>query len=309
MAATVLSGENSTMVQPEAEALSNDTIEPEPMYLAKLWEMALDQSLTAKERIAFEAEYFNEYTNWKTIQARLATAITNLAESEFWNSVCRALHNHWFCGESGPLQKVEEVVCLCLGHLESHATVYQLSLLLLLLEKLGIHHEKCFIFDPCHSPREIDILKHLGFTVLQENTEARIRVRQMTLFYMPHGDYQLTNNLIGANHTSLHLIAVLGNPFAWTCESEAGKRLDIDQSISRAPFVQKVLELVKETEIHDTVASKLRLRFANLVPRASQALGNGICDFLDCTLTTFPPTMSWASLQRPSKFTRLTSAL
>jgi len=224
--------------------------------------------------------------------------------------------------------KVEEVVCLCLGHLEDNATVYQLSLLILLLERLGVHHERCSVFDPCHSSQEVDVLKHLGFTVLHENVEARIRVRRVTLFYMPHGNYYLTDNLICANYDSLHLVAILGNNLAWVCNSEsrdaaaaaeAGRarsrapyaRMVLDnlawlcpsrsrdntaaaeasRAVSRAPYTETVLDLVKETHLQDTLASQVRSQLASLAPRLSAAFGDGLCDFMDSTLTTFPARM------------------
>jgi hypothetical protein len=299
----MLSCADSMVAVPDADASSpNGAPEPEPMYLQKLWSMTSDVSLQEEERSALRAKYFDQCTKWRTFQARLITAITNLGVSEFWASMCQALREHGLCGDCGSPATVKNVVCLCHGNLGDHASLYQLSVLILILERLGVHHEKCFVFDPCHSPKEIDVLKHLGFTVLDGSDDARIRVRQMTLFYMPHGDFGLTNNLVAANVDSLHLIAVLGNNLAWVCNPEdkdttsAAER--IDRTKSRAPFVQKVLAAVKETHLQDTFASKVRSQLPRLAPRISNAFANSVCDSLDCTLSTFPPQVPLADICR-----------
>jgi len=274
--------------------------------------MGLDESLSKKECKALLDKYYIQHTAWKTFQARLATAISNLGGSEFWSSTCGALCKHGLCAEGANLAKVEKVICLCLGNLEDNASMYQLSLLILLLERLGVHHEKCSVFDPCHSSQEADVLKHLGFTIMHENTEAKISVRQMTLFYMPHADYVLTDNLIGANCESMHLIAILGNNLAWVCNSDCTDTASAEEAnhtTSRAPHVQKVLTLAEETHLQDTWTSKVRSQLATLAPRMSKALGDGTCDALDCTLSTFRPKVPWEDIDNPQESSFLKSAL
>jgi hypothetical protein len=293
--ASFVSQDSATKNLPESAQSTASVAEPaepaEPRYLEELWEATLDKSLSARERKAHEAKYFDLYTRWKCLQARLAVATSNLSRSQFWKSLSAALDDHWEHGEHGPLEKVEEVVCLCLGRLEDNASIHQLSLLVLLLGRLGIRHENCSIFDPCHSPADTDILKHFGFNVLSVNDQARIRVNCMTMFYMPFGDYHLTNNLLETNWSSLHLVSILGNDLAWVCDENA-EPFDAAQQDgvkSRAPHAQKVAKLVKETHLVDTYASQVRMDLANLLPKASQTFGAGLVDSLDCTLTTFPP--------------------
>lgn len=297
----------------EAEASgSSDAAETEPMYLQKLWSKTDDENLTEAERNALLRQYYSQFTKWRSYQARLIMAIANLGGSEYWNSVCEAIREHGLCGDRGSLAKVEKVICLCLGNLEDNASLNQLALLILLLERLDVHHEKCFVFDPCHSSEEADVLKHLGFTVLDNSDEARIQVRQMTLFYMPHGDYALTNNLIGANCDCLDLVAVLGNNLAWVCnpdESDTAAAVNADCTESRAPHVQKVLKVVKETHLRDTLASNVRSRFASLAPKISKAFLNTMCDSLDCTLSTFPPKMPWEDIKGSSETPYMESTL
>jgi len=209
----------------------------------------------------------------------LAVAIAGIGKSEFWASVCEALSRHW---TSDPLPEVERIVCLCLGCLDNHASVYQLSLLLLVSEKLGVCHDRCLVFDPCHTDRDRSILRQLGFVVLDSDAEAFTQVPCMTLFYMPHADYNLTDALVWANRQALHRIAVLGNCFHWVCNYSAVN--------TRAPYVERVLPFIEETELEDTLNRKVQERFASLVPQASRLIGDMLVDCLDCTLTTFPPT-------------------
>jgi len=145
-------------------------------------------------------------------------------------------------------------------------------------------------------------LKHLGFTILPESTEAIVRVHQKTLFYMPHSNYGLTDNLIYANSDSLHHVAILGNNLAWVCDPDATNITAADnakRNTSRAPCVQEVLSLVKETHLEDTMVRKAKSQLASLAPRISKALVSSICDTLDCTLSTFPLKISTGDIKRP----------
>jgi hypothetical protein len=233
-----------------------------------------------------ERRKWRQFTKWQDILTRLATAVVDVGKSDFWISVSAALDSHW---SSGSLAKVEQLVCLCLGSLQDHGSVYQLALLLLLSEKIGIGHEHCFVFDPCHTREERRILQHLGFTYLSKNSEGRIRVRRMTLFYMPHGNYELTDNLVGANICSLDKVAILGNGFAWVCDHRNTGCAHDCVAKTRAPEVQKVLTLIKETDLPDTFSYTIKEHLASLTPRASQMFGDRLVNHLDCTLTTFLP--------------------
>mmetsp|Transcript_26229 Transcript_26229/g.55622 ORF Transcript_26229/g.55622 Transcript_26229/m.55622 type:complete len:281 (+) Transcript_26229:164-1006(+) len=269
----------------------------EPAHLQELDTMRLNESLDLKERKKHEAEYWRQYTRWQDILTRLGTAVVDVGKSDFWASVSAALDSHW---SSTPLAKVEQLVCLCLGSIQDHASVNQLALLLLLSEKLGIGHEHCFVFDPCHSTDERCILEHLGFSYMQNNSEGGVHVDRMTLFYMPHGDYQLTDNLVWANRGSLYKVAVLGNRFSWVCDP--GNDNGCAQHAvakTRAPQVQKVLTLIKETHLPDTFTVNIKKHLASLTPKASQIFGDRLGSHLDCTLTTFPPSTEWERAAMP----------
>lgn len=260
---------------------------PEPAHLIEL-QAKIDQASHGDERRLHEKAYWNEHKNSFSIFSRLAAAIADVGRSDFWGSVSEALRAHWACG---PLLEVEEIICLCLGNLEDHSSIYQLALLHLLSEKLHISHEQCFVFDPCHTFKDRSMLEYLGFTVLNRDDEARIPVARMTLFYMPHGDFHLTENVVQANWHSLHRVAVLGNCFSWVCDADG---YSVDEL--RAPHVQAVLPFVKATDLTDTLHGEMKERLASFAPRAAQLVGSCLVDCLDCSLTTFPPASQWGDM-------------
>jgi hypothetical protein len=157
------------------------------------------------------------------------------------------------------------------------------------------------------------MLKHLGFTMLQENSEAKIRVRQMTLVYMPFGAYNLTNNLVGTNLDNLHHLALLGNNLAWVCSGKHVFRADaaqLNDTASRAPAVQMVMPHVKETRLEGTLASKEGSQLAHLLPRVSNLnVPFPHASDLKCTLSTFPPKKCLANIPMPHENIFVRSAL
>mmetsp|Transcript_17485 Transcript_17485/g.43775 ORF Transcript_17485/g.43775 Transcript_17485/m.43775 type:complete len:294 (+) Transcript_17485:58-939(+) len=270
----------------------------EPAHLTALNALATDETLSLDARKSHEAEYWRQYSAWHCTVTRLARAVAEIGDSEFWASVCEALSRHWACS---PLPEVERIVCLCLGSLDDHASVYQLSLLLLLCEKHGMCHDRCSIFDPCHTDRDRSTLRHLGFMVLDSDAKALTQqVSCMTLFYMPHGDYNLTDDLVWTNRHALHLVAVLGNDFDWVCDPcvQVAEHDRIENT--RAPYVQRVLPFIEATGLPDTLTAKTQERLATLVPQASRTIGDRLVDCLDCTLTTFPPAKAWEGIDWPT---------
>ncbi|KAG2471389.1 SRR1L protein, partial [Polypterus senegalus] len=65
-----------------------------------------------------------------------------------------------------------ELDCVCYGlgsFSSSHSSLYQLALLLLILDLLQIPTQRCFIYDPMFSPEDISILEGYRMNVLPEN--------------------------------------------------------------------------------------------------------------------------------------------
>jgi len=229
---------------------------------------------------------------WHNALAGVAMAVAHLSTSCFWSDVRTALASHLGNNEGdGDLSRldhsIEEIVCLCLGSLENRASKYQLALCLLLLSFLQVPPTKCFVFDPCHNKDDRAILAHFGFSLIEEDTRAKIRAQRMTLFYMPHAGYELTENLVQANLNALHHLAVLGNDFVWVVDSKApGGQTS---GPCRAPCVQAVLPLARVTDLPDTHMAEVQGQLRQLLPPDVHCqLEADVVQSLDCTLTTFP---------------------
>lgn len=176
-------------------------------------------------------------------------------------------------------------------------------------QKIGIDLQYCAVFDPCHTVEERCTLECFGCSLLQETTECTTRADHMTLFYMPHGDYTVTENLVRWNWYSLHKVVILGNKLSWVCTHEESAHGRGDVPSSRAPHVQRVLPHIHETGLPDTLSDDIKKDFASLAPRASQMFGDRLVPHLDCTLTTFPSSSARRCFSPQSRVRQLLSSL
>lgn len=94
---------------------------------------------------------------------------------------------------------------------------YKCSILQLCLAKLLRKHVDWIgeieVFDPILTSSEIEVLELMGCSVLKHNEEARRKAIKPTLFFMPHCDLQLYNNLLEANWepSLLRNVVIFGN--------------------------------------------------------------------------------------------------
>eukprot|EP00803_Ostreobium_quekettii_P000046 evm.model.scf_1305.5 EVM.evm.TU.scf_1305.5 scf_1305:21044-23221(+) len=79
-------------------------------------------------------------------------------------------------------------------------------------------------FDPIFTEVDKDVLEKCGVHVLTNDEGSRKRVKQMTMFYMPHCEAHLCERLLEANWspTSLAKLVIIGNSFGhyhllWDC--------------------------------------------------------------------------------------------
>lgn len=111
-------------------------------------------------------------------------------------------------------QKFEEIVCLGLGQFSNCViSRYQLSFILNLSEKFQVSAVK--FSDPVFTATEKDILKKLGFQVLDSNLEGKYLCEKPTIYFFPHCPKQLSNNLIWRNFCPQNLknVVLIGNSF------------------------------------------------------------------------------------------------
>ncbi|XP_044296899.1 SRR1-like protein [Varanus komodoensis] len=212
---------------------------------------------------------------------RLQEACSELRSSEFWDSHLRALfaslRKHLAVGQQpaepvveralAALEKLQLAVpapeprplapqeaasgapglrCVCYGIGSFSACVKardQLALLLLLLQELEIPHGQCCVFDPVFSVLEIEVLRDLGLTVLQENEEGKRPIHEPTVFYMIHCGKALYNNLLWSNWSveALSKMAIIGNSFRGIQERVPSRIFHKDYS-----YIAKVLTATAE---------------------------------------------------------------
>ncbi|KMZ66650.1 hypothetical protein ZOSMA_28G00030 [Zostera marina] len=105
-----------------------------------------------------------------------------------------------------------------IGSIESYEPPrLQLSLALLLHRHLSLP-DPIEIFDPILTSLECAAIAMLGFNVLEVDEMGRREVRSPTLFYMPHCEAKMYDNLLAENWKEkegggLDRIVVLGNSF------------------------------------------------------------------------------------------------
>jgi hypothetical protein len=107
------------------------------------------------------------------------------------------------------LEAPQEIVCYGIGDIiNSNTARLQLALALSLASGLGLDRSAVSFFDPVLTQGGDRVLTDLGITVTQENENCRRRVPDggNSLFFMPHCDREMYNNVIGAN------IVGAGNP-------------------------------------------------------------------------------------------------
>uniref|UniRef100_A0A7N0TLG3 SRR1-like domain-containing protein n=1 Tax=Kalanchoe fedtschenkoi TaxID=63787 RepID=A0A7N0TLG3_KALFE len=90
----------------------------------------------------------------------------------------------------------------------------QLSLALLMKKRLNWVGD-VEVFDPVLSPTESSVIRSLGCSVIPVNEQGKRLATRPTLFFMPHCDLSLYNNLLLTNWCPkmLNHIALLGNSF------------------------------------------------------------------------------------------------
>ncbi|XP_015575817.2 protein SENSITIVITY TO RED LIGHT REDUCED 1 [Ricinus communis] len=108
-----------------------------------------------------------------------------------------------------------QMVIYGIGSIESYETPrIQLSVAILMKKEFSWIGD-IEVFDPVLSATESRVLEALGCSVLSVNEHGRRCVTRPTLFYMPHCEAELYNNLLQANWRVelLNRIALFGNSF------------------------------------------------------------------------------------------------
>ncbi|GFY89046.1 sensitivity to red light reduced protein [Actinidia rufa] len=108
-----------------------------------------------------------------------------------------------------------QMVIYGIGSIESYETPrLQLALAILMKKRLSWIGDM-EVFDPILSATETRVLETLGCSVLSVNEQGRRQALKPTLFFMPHCEAELYDNLLQANWRvdMLKRVVLFGNSF------------------------------------------------------------------------------------------------
>ncbi|KAF4359534.1 hypothetical protein F8388_003537 [Cannabis sativa] len=111
-----------------------------------------------------------------------------------------------------------DMVIYCIGSIKHREkSRLQLSLALLLKEKVDWISDNIKIFDPNLTYVENQALRDMGFQVLENDEKGKRKVKKPTVFYMPHCPATMYVNVVKENQEggTLKNVVVLGNSFTW----------------------------------------------------------------------------------------------
>ncbi|KAJ1735736.1 hypothetical protein LPJ61_000388 [Coemansia biformis] len=171
-----------------------------------------------------------------------------LSKSAFYTELCAA--------GLGVLQEFapEEIVCYGLGSLSIDVSQWQLALIVLLNETLGA---AMLAFDPAAVASDIAVLSKFGISTIAENEQAKRRAERRTLFFMPHCEQFLYENVVASNWPCEQLakVAIVGNRL-----SHYGDVLTSADFADKLPHVRRVLPAIRSTAFPDERHLGLRHR-------------------------------------------------
>ncbi|XP_022764778.1 protein SENSITIVITY TO RED LIGHT REDUCED 1-like [Durio zibethinus] len=163
-------------------------------------------------------------------------------------------HFHRVLGSELRLQ----MVIFGIGSIESHETPrLQLSLAVLMKRKFSWIGD-IEVFDPVLSATESQVLESLGCSVLSVNEQGRRQAKKPTLFFMPHCEAELYNNLLQANWgvESLNRVALFGNSFETYEQHVSFKYYDQEVSFMDSSIVESVTHILAARTFTDEVRIK-----------------------------------------------------
>lgn len=152
------------------------------------------------------------------LMEKIQTCIQKLESSCFWLNFLNQLQNGETSDRIKQVLGSESKICMVIygiGSIESFESPrLQLSLAILMKRELS-WIEEMEIFDPIITLTESRVLTSLGCSVLSINENGRREAAKPTLFFMPHCEAELYDNLLHANWRAdlLGRIILFGNSF------------------------------------------------------------------------------------------------
>lgn len=184
---------------------------------------------------------------------KIQISIQKLEKSEFFITFLDQIHtpeaSHHFNNFTQSKHKLKMVI-YGIGSIESFESPrLQLSLAILMKRNLDWIGEM-EIFDPIISLTESKVMEELGCRVLSVNEQGRREAVDPILFFMPHCEVELYDNLLKTNwrHDLINKIILLGNSFEkYEHHRLVSKNRDLDDS---RKHLLAIRPFTKEFEIH-----------------------------------------------------------
>lgn len=152
------------------------------------------------------------------LMRKMQICLQKLEVSDFFSSFLDQMQNpdmlNRFLKVLGSEEKMQMVI-YGIGSIESFESPrFQLSLAILMKRNFSWMGE-IEVFDPIISLTESNVLNSLGCFVLAVNEQGRRQVRKPTLFFMPHCEANLYENLLEVNWVMdrLNRLVLFGNNF------------------------------------------------------------------------------------------------
>ncbi|KAJ2735754.1 hypothetical protein IW152_001392 [Coemansia sp. BCRC 34962] len=137
----------------------------------------------------------------------------------------------------------EEIVCYGIGSLATQVSQWQLALVLLINEDRNIG---MWAYDPVAVASDCETLNRFGVSIIAENEQAKRNATKRTLFFMPHCEEFLYNNVLAANWSpeSLSRVVIIGNHLGRYKDTQSS-----EEFATKSPFIWKALSGVTCTDL------------------------------------------------------------
>ncbi|KAJ8756072.1 hypothetical protein K2173_024619 [Erythroxylum novogranatense] len=175
-------------------------------------------SLEEQQQVWVPTDLESDQDRQSKLMQKMQICLKKVESSQFYHNFVEQIQNQEILDCFSRVLRSElkmETVIYGIGSIELYETPrLQLSLAILMKRKFSWIGD-IEVFDPILSVTETDVLKALGCSVMSINEQGRRLATKPTLFYMPHCEAELYNNLLQANWGAEHLnhFVLFGNSF------------------------------------------------------------------------------------------------
>jgi len=179
-----------------------------------------------------------------TIQNRIEEKRVKILESKFYIQLIFELQIikpliQYYRSKENPEYFDVDIVSYGIGNFtKSRISQYQFALCILLKLNLKLNG-KVYFYDPVFTKIEKEVIKNYGYENIEKNENGKRNIEKMTIFYMPHCNYNLYNNVLGTycEFDKLSKLILIGNDFSIMVSSKFERE---------APFLKAILPLTKK---------------------------------------------------------------